>query len=291
MAFRVGMGLGRSVSSLSWGANAHATRVASLSASKTIFKTQKRAKSAGGPITTPSHPGYELNEAIKLSKCLSWASFDETLELSCGTCVDPKKPNQMIRGLASLPHGTGKAVRVAVFAKDKKAEEAREAGADIVGAQELVDLINDGNIDFTRCIATPDMMPMVGKVARILGPKGLMPNPKVGTVTMDIGNAVKAAKQGEIQFKCDKYGTVRVPVGKLSFTSEALVQNITTFVSELNAAKPSGARGTLIQAVHISSTMGRGVKLHLGHAPFKKGKEATGAGAQAINANAQGIIA
>lgn len=255
------------MSSLSW---ARASRT-SITASQTIFKTHTRAKTTKGPITLPPHPGYDLPEALKLTQCMAWSNFNETLELAVETSVDPKKPNQMIRGLANLPHGTGKTVKVAVFAKGKKAEEALAAGADIVGAQELVDMITAGNIDFTRCIATPDMMPVVGKVARILGPKGLMPNPKVGTVTMDVASAVKGAKQGEIQFKCDKHGIVRVPVGKLSFGNKALGENITAFINKLNAAKPSGAKGTLIQSVYMSSTMGRGVKMHMGHPPFKKG--------------------
>lgn len=283
MASSLRVGLGRSVSSLSWSVNARATRVASSAPAKTIFQTHTRNK-ASGPITTPRHPGYDLTEALKLTKCLAWCEFDESLELTIDTSVDPKKPNQMIRGVASLPHGTGKAVRVAVFAKDKKAEEALVAGADIVGAQDLVDMITAGSIEFTRCIATPDMMPMVGKVARILGPKGLMPNPKVGTVTMDITKAVTDAKQGEIQFKCDKHGTVRVAVGKLSFDSDSLAENIGTFVDELNAAKPSGAKGTLILSAGIASTMGRGIKLDLSHPPFKKVKQVRDIGAPKIAA-------
>lgn len=239
-----------------------------------ISLAHQRSKHCVRSFSTPQFPGYDLREAIKLSKAMAWANFEESVELSIETCVDPKKPNQMIRGLAQLPHGTGKSVSVAVFAKDAKAEEAKEAGADIVGAMDLVEKIQAGEINFSRCIATPDMMPFVGRVARILGPKGLMPNPKVGTVTQDVASAVKAAKQGEIQFKCDKWGYVRVPVGKLTFSDEALDDNVTAFIDRLNDMKPSGAKGTLIRNVYLSSTMGRGIKLHPGYHPFKKQKAA-----------------
>lgn len=217
---------------------------------------------------TPTFPGYPLNEAIRLAKSYAVCTFEETVELQIKCGVDPKKPNQMIRGVADLPHGTGKYVRVAVFAKDAKADEARAAGADVVGGQDLADQILDGKIEFDRVIATPDMMPVVGKVARVLGPKGLMPNPKLGTVTPNITEAVDVAKRGQLQFKCERAGMVMVAVGKVTFEAENLTDNIKAFVARLVDVKPSGAKGQYIQRMYVSSSMGPSCKVDLTKEPF-----------------------
>lgn len=215
-----------------------------------------------------AYAGYPLHDAVKLSKAYAMKQFDETVELQVVTGVDPRKPNQMVRGVAELPHGTGNAVRVAVFAKDAKADEAREAGADIVGQQDLADQITEGKINFDRVVATPDMMAVVGKVARVLGPRGLMPNPKLGTVTMDVATAVTNAKKGQLQFKCERGGTVMVPVGKVSFSITNLEENISSFMDQLVEAKPSGAKGQFLHRAYLSSTMGPSVKLDLTKSPF-----------------------
>lgn len=200
-------------------------------------------------------------DAIKLVKSNASAKFDETIEIAMNLGVDPRHADQMVRGVVTLPAGTGKDVRVAVFARGPKADEAREAGADIVGAEDLMESIQSGKIDFDRCIATPDMMPLVGRLGKILGPRNLMPNPKVGTVTMDVTAAVNAAKGGEVQFKAEKAGVVHAGIGKVSFDEDKLVQNLRAFVDAVSKARPSGAKGTYMKKVSISSTMGPGVSV------------------------------
>ena len=202
---------------------------------------------------------YGLDEAVKMVKSRAVAKFDETIEVALNLGVDPRHADQMVRGVVSLPNGTGKTVRVAVFAKDAKAEEAKKAGADIVGAEDLMEEVLKGNINFDRCIATPDMMPIVGRLGKILGPRNLMPNPKVGTVTPDVAGAVKAAKGGAVEFRVEKAGILHAGVGKASFTEDALLQNIKAFADAVNKAKPSGAKGTYIKRVAVSSTQGPGV--------------------------------
>jgi large subunit ribosomal protein L1 len=202
---------------------------------------------------------YPLNDAVKMVKERAKAKFDETVELAMNLGVDPRHADQMVRGVVNLPNGTGKTVRVAVFARGDKAEEARKAGADIVGAEDLVERINGGTIDFDRCIATPDMMPLVGRLGKILGPRNLMPNPKVGTVTPDVAGAVKAAKGGAVEFRVEKAGIIHAGVGKASFTEDALLQNIKAFTDAVQKAKPAGAKGTYVKRVSVSSTMGPGV--------------------------------
>ena len=204
---------------------------------------------------------YPLADAIKMVKERAKAKFDETIELAINLGVDPRHADQMVRGIVSLPNGTGRTVRVAVFARGPKADEARAAGADIVGAEDLVEQINGGKVDFDRCIATPDMMPLVGRLGKVLGPRGLMPNPKVGTVSMDVANAVKAAKSGTIEFKVESQGIVQGGVGKASFDADKLVANIRAFADAVQKAKPAGAKGHYINRIAISSTMGPGVKV------------------------------
>ncbi len=204
---------------------------------------------------------YPIDQAIKLVRERAKAKFDETIEIAMNLGVDPKHADQMVRGVVNLPNGTGRTQRVAVFARGAKAEEARAAGADIVGAEELVTLVQGGTIDFDRCIATPDMMPLVGRLGKVLGPRGLMPNPKVGTVTMDVKSAVVASKGGAVEFRVEKAGIVQGMVGKASFGDEKLIENIKAFVDAVAKAKPQGAKGTYIQRVAISSTMGPGVKV------------------------------
>ncbi|MFT3688123.1 50S ribosomal protein L1 [Paenirhodobacter sp.] len=204
-----------------------------------------------------------VEEAVKLIKSTASAKFDETLEIALNLGVDPRHADQMVRGVVQLPNGTGKTVRVAVFARGAKADEAKAAGADIVGAEDLMETIQSGRIEFDRCIATPDMMPLVGRLGKILGPRNLMPNPKVGTVTMDVANAVKAAKGGEVQFKVEKAGVIHGGIGKISFTEEALAQNVRAFVEAVAKAKPTGAKGTYLKKVSLSATMGPGVTLDL----------------------------
>jgi len=204
---------------------------------------------------------YVLGEAITLVKQGAKAKFDETVEMSVGLGVDPRHADQMVRGVVALPHGTGKSVRVAVFAKGDKAEAAREAGADIVGDEDLAAQVQGGKIEFDRCIATPDMMPIVGKLGRILGPRGLMPNPKLGTVTPDVTEAVQAAKGGQVEFRVEKAGIVHAGIGKASFAEQALAENARALVDALNRAKPSGAKGTYMKRAALSSSQGPGVKL------------------------------
>ncbi|MBS3848101.1 50S ribosomal protein L1 [Devosia sp. J2-20] len=202
---------------------------------------------------------YKLDEAVKMVKSRSTAKFDETIEIAINLGVDPRHADQMVRGVVSLPNGTGKTVRVAVFAKDAKADEAKAAGADIVGAEDLMEAIQGGKIDFDRCIATPDMMPLVGRLGKILGPRNLMPNPKVGTVTPDVAGAVKAAKGGAVEFRVEKAGILHAGVGKVSFSEEALLQNIKAFTDAVIKSKPAGSKGTYVKRVAVSSTMGPGV--------------------------------
>jgi large subunit ribosomal protein L1 len=204
---------------------------------------------------------YPLDEAVKLVKERANAKFDETIEVAMNLGVDPRHADQMVRGVVALPNGSGRAVRVAVFARGAKAEEAKAAGADVVGAEDLVEKVTAGNIDFDRCIATPDLMPLVGRLGKVLGPRGLMPNPKVGTVTMDVTAAVKGAKGGSVEFRVEKAGIVHAGVGKASFATDKLVENIKAFADAVAKAKPSGAKGTFVNRIAISSTMGPGVKV------------------------------
>ena len=206
---------------------------------------------------------YPLDEAVKLVKARATAKFDETIEIAMNLGVDPRHADQMVRGVVSLPNGTGRSARVAVFAKGAKADEARRAGADIVGAEDLAEQVNKGEINFERCIATPDMMGIVGRLGKVLGPRGLMPNPKVGTVTMDVTQAVKDAKGGAVEFRVEKAGIVHAGVGKASFEEKAISENIRALVDSVVKAKPAGAKGHYLQKVSISSTMGPGVKIAL----------------------------
>jgi len=206
---------------------------------------------------------YDLPEAVKLLKAGAVAKFDETIEVALNLGVDPRHSDQMVRGVVSLPNGTGKSLRVAVFAKGDKAAQAEEAGADLVGAEDLAEKVQGGEIAFDRCIATPDMMAVVGRLGKVLGPRGLMPNPKLGTVTNDVAQAIKDAKGGQIEFRVEKAGIVHAGVGKASFTEEALAENIKAFIDAINKAKPAGAKGTYLQRASISSTMGPGLKLNL----------------------------
>ena len=204
---------------------------------------------------------YGLDEAVKLVKDRAIAKFDETVEVSMNLGVDPRHADQMVRGVCNLPNGSGRKVRVAVFAKGPKADEAKKAGADIVGAEDLFEIVNKGTIDFDRCIATPDMMGLVGRLGKVLGPRNLMPNPKVGTVTMDVTAAVKAAKGGAVEFRVEKAGIVQAGIGKASFSAEQIAQNVRAFIDAVNKAKPAGSKGTYVKKISISSTMGPGVKI------------------------------
>ncbi|NIX78456.1 50S ribosomal protein L1 [Microvirga terricola] len=204
---------------------------------------------------------YAIQDAVKLVKERAKAKFDETVEISMNLGVDPRHADQMVRGVCNLPHGSGRTVRVAVFARGAKADEAKAAGADVVGAEDLFEIVNGGKIDFDRCIATPDMMPLVGRLGKVLGPRGMMPNPKVGTVTMDVKGAVAAAKGGAVEFRVEKAGIVHAGIGKASFDATKLVENIKAFADAVSKAKPTGAKGTYIQRVAVSSTMGPGVKV------------------------------
>jgi len=207
-----------------------------------------------------------IEDAVSLVKSNAQAKFDETIEIAMNLGVDTRHADQMVRGVVGLPNGTGKTVRVAVFARDAKADEAKAAGADVVGAEDLMQTVQGGTIDFDRCIATPDMMPVVGRLGKVLGPRNLMPNPKVGTVTMDVAEAVKAAKGGEVQFKAEKGGVVHAGVGKASFNEAMLVENVRAFVQAVAKAKPSGAKGSYMKKIALSSTMGAGVTIDVGKA-------------------------
>jgi len=207
-----------------------------------------------------------VTEAVDLVKTNATAKFDETVEISVCLGVDPRHADQMVRGTVSLPNGTGKTVRVAVFARGEKADEAKAAGADIIGAEDLMEIVQSGKIDFDRCIATPDMMPIVGRLGKVLGPRNLMPNPKIGTVTMDVKAAVEAAKGGQVQFKVEKAGVVHAGIGKASFSAKALEENLLAFMDAVQKARPTGAKGTYMKKIALSSTMGPGVSLDIASA-------------------------
>ncbi len=229
-----------------------------------MAKLGKRTRAAREAFAGKSNLSVE--DAVALVKGNANAKFDETVEISMNLGIDPRHADQMVRGVVGLPNGTGKDVRVAVFARGPKAEEAQAAGADIVGAEDLMEIVQGGKIDFDRCIATPDMMPVVGRLGKVLGPRNLMPNPKVGTVTMDVADAVKAAKGGEVQFKAEKAGVVHAGVGKASFDEAKLVENIRAFVGAVAKAKPAGAKGTYMKKIAVSSTMGPGVSIDVDNA-------------------------
>ena len=224
-----------------------------------MAKLGKRTRAAREAVAGKENLSVE--EAVALVKSNATSKFDETIEIAMNLGVDTRHADQMVRGVIGLPNGTGKAMRVAVFARGPKADEAKEAGADIVGAEDLMETIQGGTIEFDRCIATPDMMPIVGRLGKVLGPRNLMPNPKVGTVTMDVKAAVEAAKGGEVQFKAEKGGVVHAGVGKASFDEAKLAENVRAFVSAVAKAKPSGAKGTYMKKIALSSTMGPGVTL------------------------------
>jgi len=209
---------------------------------------------------------HTVKDAVDLVKNNATAKFDETVEVAINLGVDPRHADQMVRGVCKLPNGTGRSLRVAVFAKDAKAEEAKKAGADIVGAEDLMKMVQDGQMDFDKVIATPDMMPLVGRLGQILGPKGMMPNPKVGTVTMDVAKAVADSKGGAVEFRVEKAGIIHASVGKASFTETALAENVSAFLGAIMKAKPTGAKGTYMQRVTLSSTMGPGVKIDVSEA-------------------------
>ena len=224
-----------------------------------MAKLGKRTKAAREAFAGKEN--VTIEEAVSLIKANSNTKFDETVEIAMNLGVDPRHADQMVRGSVTLPNGTGKNVRVAVFARGPKADEAKEAGADIVGAEDLMETVQGGTIEFDRCIATPDMMPVVGRLGKVLGPRNLMPNPKVGTVTMDLKEAIEAAKGGQVTFKAEKAGVVHAGVGKVSFDEKKLVENVRAFVDAVSKAKPAGAKGTYMMKVSLSSTMGPGVTL------------------------------
>ena len=238
-----------------------------MMATKLSPEAIKETRLAGGKRMVAAEKGldrdkaYSIEDAVKLVKERAKAKFDETVEVAMNLGVDPKHADQLVRGVCNLPNGSGRTARVAVFAKGAKAEEAKAAGADIVGAEDLVEIVSKGTINFDRCIATPDMMGLVGRLGQVLGPRGLMPNPRVGTVTMDVTSAVKGAKGGSVEFRVEKAGIVHAGVGKASFTAEALVQNVKAFVDAVIKAKPTGSKGTYLKKVSLSSTMGPGLKL------------------------------
>jgi large subunit ribosomal protein L1 len=224
-----------------------------------MSKPGKRMRAARE--TVDRDRAYPLEEAVKLVKNAAKAKFDETIEVAMNLGVDPRHADQMVRGVCQLPNGSGRKLRVAVFAKGAKAEEAKKAGADIVGAEDLVEQVQKGTIDFDRCIATPDMMPLVGRLGKVLGPRGLMPNPKVGTVTTDVTEAVRGAKGGAVEFRVEKAGIVQAGVGKASFSEQQLVENIRAFTDAVMKAKPAGSKGTFVKRIAVTSTMGPGVKI------------------------------
>jgi len=226
-----------------------------------MAKLGKRVRAAREKID--ANATYSLEEAVKAIKGAASAKFDETVEVSLNLGVDPRHADQMVRGVCQLPAGTGKTVKVAVFARGDKAEEAKAAGADIVGAEELVQEVQGGKINFDRCIATPDMMPLVGRLGKVLGPRGMMPNPKVGTVTPDVAQAVKDSKGGSVEFRVEKAGIIHGGVGKVSFDEASIVANVKAIVAAVSKAKPSGAKGTYMKKLSLSSTMGPGVRVDL----------------------------
>ncbi|HYM33100.1 MAG TPA: 50S ribosomal protein L1 [Candidatus Cybelea sp.] len=219
---------------------------------------------AGALKNVDREMSYPLPEAVKIVKANAKAKFDETIEVAMNLGIDPRHADQMVRGIVQLPNGTGKTVRVAVFAKGAKAEEAKKAGADIVGAEDLAEAVNKGEINFDRCIATPDMMAVVGRLGKVLGPRGLMPNPKLGSVTMDVTAAVKATKGGQVEFRAEKAGLIHAGVGKASFSEAQIFENVKAFIDAVIRAKPQGAKGTFLKKIAISSTMGPGVKIEVG---------------------------
>ena len=224
-------------------------------------KVGKRTKKAMEAFSGKSNVSIE--EAVKLVKSNATAKFDETIEIAMNLGVDTRHADQMVRGVVGLPNGTGKSMRVAVFARDAKAQEAKDAGADMVGAEDLMETVQAGTIDFDRCIATPDMMPIVGRLGKVLGPRNLMPNPKVGTVTVDVTEAVKAAKGGEVQFRAEKGGVVHAGIGKASFDEKQLVENVNAFIDAVAKAKPTGTKGSYMKGITLSSTMGPGVTVSI----------------------------
>ena len=225
----------------------------------------KRYKAAAATVNIENN--LSVAEAVKAVKANATAKFDETIEIAMNLGVDPRHADQMVRGVCNLPNGTGRSARVAVFAKDAKADEARKAGADIVGADDLVEKIQAGEMDFDRVIATPDMMPLVGRVARVLGPKGMMPNPKVGTVTMDVTKAVSDAKGGAVEFRVEKAGVIHAGVGKASFTEDKLAENVTAFLAAIQKARPTGAKGVFVKKIALTSTMGPSVRIDTSEVP------------------------
>ena len=225
----------------------------------------KRYKAAAATVNIEND--LSVAEAVKAVKANATAKFDETIEIAMNLGVDPRHADQMVRGVCNLPNGTGRSARVAVFAKDAKADEARKAGADIVGTDDLVEKIQAGEMDFDRVIATPDMMPLVGRVARVLGPKGMMPNPKVGTVTMDVTKAVSDAKGGAVEFRVEKAGVIHAGVGKASFTEDKLAENVTAFLAAIQKARPSGAKGVFVKKIALTSTMGPSVRIDTSEVP------------------------
>lgn len=225
-----------------------------------MAKQSKRMKAALSTFDRETE--YSVKDAVDLVKGIAKAKFDETIEIALNLGVDPRHADQMVRGVANLPNGTGRSVRVAVFAKDAKADEAREAGADIVGAEDLAEQIQNGDVPFDRIIATPDMMPLVGRLGKVLGPKGMMPNPKVGTVTPNVGQAVKDSKGGAVEYRAEKTGIVHAGVGKASFDADKLAENVNFLLAKIQKERPSGAKGTFIKCVTLSSTMGPGVKIN-----------------------------
>lgn len=227
-----------------------------------MAKQSKKVKAANALVDR--NKTYTIAEAVKILKtAAAGRKFDESIEIAMNMNIDPRQADQQIRGMTELPHGTGVKLRVAVFAKDAKAEEARKAGADIVGADDLAELVMKGEINFDRCIATPDMMALMGRLGKVLGPKGLMPNPKLGTVTMDVAKAVASAKGGSVEFRAEKAGIVQAGIGKLSFSEAALVENVAYFIDVIKRARPSGVKGTYLNKISLSSTMGPGIKIDL----------------------------
>src|SRR5687768_6655301 len=224
-----------------------------------MAKLTKKQKGQAGSVNREKL--YGVDEALGIVKTNASAKFDETVEIAINLTVDPRHADQMVRGVVTLPKGTGKNVRVGVFARGPKADEAREAGADVVGAEDLLEIVQGGTIDFDRCIATPDMMGLVGRLGKVLGPKGLMPNPKLGTVTMNVGEAVKAAKGGQVEFRVEKAGIIHSGIGKASFAAEDLKANFDAFLDAIVKARPSGAKGKYVEKIAVSSTMGPGVKV------------------------------
>ncbi|MCX7374823.1 MAG: 50S ribosomal protein L1 [Alphaproteobacteria bacterium] len=227
-----------------------------------MAKQTKRMKAAAAAVD--ANKLYALTDAVALVKKNARAKFDETIEISLNLGVDPRHADQMVRGVVGLPNGTGKSVRVGVFARGPKAEEAKAAGADVVGADDLAALVQEGKIEFDRCIATPDMMALVGRLGKILGPRNLMPNPRLGTVTMDVKGAVTAAKAGQVEFRAEKAGIIHAGIGKASFDEAKLLENAKSFIDAIQKARPTGAKGTYVKKVAVSSTMGAGVKVDLG---------------------------